>query len=583
MANRVIASPSESVLFSTLDASSQPATIPTLGRIITSVYQRLSDDADFTLYLVTTYEVYKNRDKKIQKLDIGPKCLNPAVPNKVLMTLGQTGAGKSTLINAIVNYIFDIKWESSHRVVLIPESKGQTQSQTQWITAYTFHHVQGSNITFNLTVIDTPGFGDTQGLEKDQSLIDQIREFFSTPAQYGIDHLDGIALTVKAHDSRLTHTQRYIFHSVMSVFGKDVGANIFIMATHADGGKPKVLEALKEENIPRDKTFIFNNSSLFTPPHDVNHLSKMFWDMGVESIKLFLTEFSKVESKSLTLTKEVLKVRKQLEVCIQGMQQKITEGMSKISCLGQEKNVLKEHKESIDANRDFNYTVVVPKYKHVDLAPGEFVTNCLTCNRTCHYPCTIIQDGEKYKCAAMKPQDDPAKAACDVCPGKCSWNKHVNNPKRYEPYEEIEVRTYDDLKKRYEVALEGKGSKKAIIKKISAEIRGLENEVLRFIQEAHSCIQNLDEIALKPNPLSQVEYIELLIQAEKDDPRPGWQDRVQQYEKAKMAAKLMNHIRGQTIEELLKESGFTNENLSDEYLSDDDTYTAKPDETCRMS
>ena len=261
------------------------------------------------LYKVTSHRVYRDGNKNIEKFEIGSKCLDPALPNKVLMILGQTGAGKSTLINAIVNYIFDIKWGDSFRFVLIPESKVQTQSQTQCITAYTFHHVQGSNITFNLTVIDTPGFGDTEGLEKDQKLVDLIREFFSTPAQYGIDHLDGITLSVKAHDSRLTHTQRYIFYSVMSIFGKDVGSNIFVMATHADGGTPKVFEALKEENIPIDKKFIFNNSALFTPHNDANDFSKMFWEMGVNSIKSFLTEFSKVESKSLTLTKEVLKER----------------------------------------------------------------------------------------------------------------------------------------------------------------------------------------------------------------------------------------------------------------------------------
>ena len=85
-----------------------------------------------------------------------------------------------------------------------------------------------------------------------------------------------------------------------------------------------------------------------------------------------------------------------------------------------------------------------------------------------------------------------------------------------------------------------------------------------FIQQAHSCIQNLDRIALKPNPLSQVQYIELLIEAEKSDPRPGWQDRVQQYERAKKAAEIMTHIKGKTMEAFLKESGFAEDDISDD-------------------
>ena len=565
-----------------LTTSVASSLIPTFGSVISRSYQRLNEDTGLMLYKVTTYGVFRNDIKKIEKVEIGPKCLDPSVPTKVLIIVGQTGAGKSTLINAIVNYIFDIKWEDSFRFVLIPESKCQTQSQTQWITAYTFHLVQGFKISFNLTIIDTPGFGDTQGIERDEKLVDQIQEFFSTPAQYGIDHLDGILFTVKAHDSRLTPTQRYIFHAVLSVFGKDVETNIFIMATHADGGTTKVFEALHEAGIPSDKKFIFNNSALFTSSHDANNFSKMFWEMGVQSIQLFLTEIQKVESKSLTLTNEVLNTRKQLEVCIQGLQQNITEGMSRISCLRQEKKLLQAHKESIDASKDFTYKVAVQKQKLVDLDPGVYVTNCLTCNRTCHFPCKINTDEDKHGCAAMMPKNDPVNAACTACPGKCSWQKHKNNPKRYDTYIEYEVRTYEDLKKRYHVALEGKGAKESIIKKITTEKRQIEKDVFSCIQQAHSCIENLDKIALKPNPLSQEQYIELLIEAEKSDPRPGWEDRVRQYERAKKAAKLLFHIKGQTIETFLKESGITVEDLSD----NDDIQTGQksklPQKSCMI-
>lgn len=561
-------------------ASPQPVLIPTLGSMLTRGYKRLNEDIEPMLYKVNCFSVFKNEAKKIKKVEIGSTCLDPSVPNKVLMILGQTGAGKSTLINAIVNYIFDVRWEDSFRFVLIEESKSQTQSQTQWITAYTFNLIQGSKVTFNLTIIDTPGFGDTQGIERDKKLVEQIQEFFSTPAQNGIDHLDGIALTVKAHDSRLTHTQRYIFHAVMSIFGKDIGTNIFVMATHADGGTPKVFEALQEAGIPSDKKFIFNNSALYTPSRDRNNFSIMFWEMGVRNIQSFLAEFQKVESKSLTLTKEVLKDRKQLEVCIQGLQQHITEGIAKISCLRQEKNFLKELKESLDASKNFTYEVVTEKFRLIDLDPGVYITNCLICNRTCHFPCSYNVDEDKHKCAAMKPQNDPVNAACTVCPEKCSWQKHVNNPKRYERYLVKETRTYEDLKKRYDVALEGKGAKETIVKKITVEKRQIETEVFSCIQQAHSCIENLDKIALKPNPLSQVQYIQILIEAERSDPRQGWEDRVLQYERAKKAAQLMSHIKGKTIQEYLKGNGFTEEDISD---GEEIPASKPPERTCKIS
>lgn len=81
------------------------------------------------------------------------------------MLVGATGAGKSTLIDGLVSYILGVTWEDDARFTIIdlkPEEKGrdQTQSQTEWITCYTFNWMPGCH----LNIIDTPGFGDTRGM-----------------------------------------------------------------------------------------------------------------------------------------------------------------------------------------------------------------------------------------------------------------------------------------------------------------------------------------------------------------------------------------------------------------------------------
>ena len=113
------------------------------------------------------------------------------VPHKVLMVVGATGAGKTTLINGMANYILGVKWEDQYRFKLISEKTDQTKSQTKCITAYTFYKDRGSPLPYTLTVIDTPGFGDTGGLERDKQ-IKQIKDFFSVRGDEGIDQLHGI-------------------------------------------------------------------------------------------------------------------------------------------------------------------------------------------------------------------------------------------------------------------------------------------------------------------------------------------------------------------------------------------------------
>ena len=82
------------------------------------------------------------------------------------MLVGATGAGKSTLINGMVNYILGVDWEDDFRFKLIADEGGTSQahSQTKTITAYTIPHQQGSPFEHTLTIVDTPGFGDTKGL-----------------------------------------------------------------------------------------------------------------------------------------------------------------------------------------------------------------------------------------------------------------------------------------------------------------------------------------------------------------------------------------------------------------------------------
>ena len=124
------------------------------------------------------------------------------------MVVGATGAGKTTLINGTVNYILGIKWEDKFRFKLVIEDSKVSQacSQTKEITAYIFHPMKGSAIPYTFTIIDTPGFGDTEGFKRNKEITDQIKEFFSIPPPNGIDHIDGIGFVTKASLARLTPT-----------------------------------------------------------------------------------------------------------------------------------------------------------------------------------------------------------------------------------------------------------------------------------------------------------------------------------------------------------------------------------------
>ena len=151
------------------------------------------------------------------------------------MVLGATGAGKSTLVNGMINYILGVTWEDRFRFKLVDEdtAKSQAHSQTSEVTVYKLNHRDGFQTDYSLTIVDTPGFGDTRGIERDKMITSQLQNLFSDPL--GVSEIDAICFVVQASLARLTPTQKYVFDSVLSIFGKDVAENIRIMVTFADG------------------------------------------------------------------------------------------------------------------------------------------------------------------------------------------------------------------------------------------------------------------------------------------------------------------------------------------------------------
>jgi HrpA-like RNA helicase len=451
---------------------------------------------------------------------------------RVLMLVGATGTGKTTLISGIANYIYGTKWEDDFRLKVVHNEDRRLQAYcpTKHISAYTFPELKDSPLPYTLTVIDTPGFGE---LRHDRQLLEQINAFFSVPPPGGIARLHGIGFVVKASDSRLTPQ----FTSILSIFGRDIKDNIFIMITFCDAEKPIILSALKEAHIPfTGKGFKFNNSALFTNKESSNRdhdddddddhdddddFNSSFFKMGMKSFKQFFKQFEKAEPKSLQQTKEVLEERKRLEILIKGLRDRIEYGIGKLTELREERKALCQHEADVKANQNFTYTVIVTQY--VKRNTKKRALNCVVCNLTCHDNCVYKRD--KYNCKVFGKDGQ-----CNVCPGKCHHRMHVNQSFYYEPELREEERTYEALKTRYDDATSKRSQSELVWSGLDNELTRVKEEVMATIKQAHKTLQRLEEIALNPDPLSETDYIKLCIKAEKRETKPGWEERVQYYE-----------------------------------------------------
>ena len=505
--------------------------------------KRIPSKTPLTLLEIPKCEITKDSGNKLSSVCVGREAtkLKTATLGKVLMVVGATGSGKTTLINAMVNYLFGVDLEDDFRFKLIVEeaAKDQTKSVTKWITAYTIPAQEGSPVPYTLTIIDTPGFGDTEGVEQDKRIAHQVKELFSKKGPGAIDQLHGIGFVAQASLVRLTHTQRYTFNSILAIFGKDIEKNVFMMITFAEGQTPKVLDAVKAANIPHETYFKFNNSALYSDDK-TSDFDRMFWEMGTKSLKAFFTHLAKMTPTSILLTKAVLEEREQLEVILQGLRDKINWGLSTCENLRETKEKVKQHEADIKRNAKFQIKSTIEKPHKIKINQGEYTTNCLQCNYTCHFPCIIPNTDEKKWCGAMYGTEH-----CKICTGKCHWTKHVNDQYRIQWITEEIVQTFDDLKQKYHNAKSGKSHYESVVAGLEQELFQKGEELRSNLEEARQCIERLDKIALRPNPLSEVEYINLQIESEKEQKNEGFMKRISILEKLRNQAELVLKLRAQ--------------------------------------
>ena len=260
------------------------------------------EDGKPAVYILPLSVEYEDSRSQLRKfvINLGEKGMQlqgkfKTVPEKVIMVVGSVGSGKTAMVNAMINHVVGVQWKDDFRLKMIHELSSnqgaetignQAHSRTQFVSCYTLPYMEGFKIPYNLTIVDTPGFGDTRGIKHDKVITEQIRRFFNAKWSEGIDHVDAICfMDQRTGNPSVTATQQYVLGRILAMFGKNM-KNVFVLSIFADGQEPRALSAMLEAGILEDKGkfFKFNNSALFfanSGENDEDNFDRMFWRMGI--------------------------------------------------------------------------------------------------------------------------------------------------------------------------------------------------------------------------------------------------------------------------------------------------------------
>ena len=505
----------------------------------------------------------KDHKHAIAKYCIGdPQDLSIEYPERVLMIVGATGSGKSTLIDGIANYIMGVKLEDNFRYKLIVEeiNQGQACNQTQAIIVYSFPAFDESPLPYKLTVVDTPGFGDTRGLERDEQITAQIKHFFSLSSSEGIDHVDGIGFVI--HGQSLT--PKYIVDTILSVFSKDIASNIFMITTFAHVAYPPAMVSIKTHircanppipiNIDELQLFKFNNSFLFTRSSLHDGFDNTYWEMGYKSFHDLFSHLGQAIPQTLKLTKSVLDEQKTLQTLVQSVLRHTCKGANSLKELLGAIEAWKDNDAKLRANENFTYEVKVPDKQ---LEEGVYVVNCRRCIRTC-LPSWTTSHGDVQFCPVMD-----SSGFCTVCPGQCHYIDHVKKNKIKFVYEEIETRTDHELEEKYRNAKQDKADVERLILEIQQKVTNTYERVCICFNQVQYCLERLEKRALRPNPLTDLDYLDILVDGEKQEKSLGWEKRIIYYEKARKSAEIIHFAKNGKLPQHMNLEAIMNDLLKD--------------------
>ena len=161
------------------------------------------------------------------------------------MVVGQAGSGKTTLLNAFLIYILGVKFEDDYRFKLIREDLGKSMDESHSRDVIIYNIKSFNKNILPIRVIDTPGFGDFGGLEKDKLISDKIAEKFKTE----VSHINAICFVAQSTNAKLTINQKYIFNSIMNLFSEDIKENFIAMLTFCNiiDENPVILVPLRKK------------------------------------------------------------------------------------------------------------------------------------------------------------------------------------------------------------------------------------------------------------------------------------------------------------------------------------------------
>ncbi|EGC33226.1 hypothetical protein DICPUDRAFT_154762 [Dictyostelium purpureum] len=372
-----------------------------------------------------------------------------------ILVIGETGSGKSTLINTITNYFLGGKIPDNIKVAIKTkffdatenfksnenDSHDRTKSQTDSCNTYSF---KKDSKTF--VFIDTPGLSDTRGVEQDDINIGKIID-----SAENCLNLSAVLIVINGSVPRMTINLQNVITRLRGSIPDSLLNNIFLVFTNCYKFERNfVIESLEIE-VNTDNIFHMNNNAFSSDKRlwdedSIDALKKEFERSFITTERLLET-VSKLSSVSTKHFGEMKKHRMIIKSTLHKAKVDIGNLQMLQDSLASYQAQLKKANNDVESFKNYTKKTTVATYELKDAHYHS--TICSTCNHVCHDNCRLSEistmgDNAFLGCYAMSGCNN-----CGICPSKCSYTVHYHDKKTMVSVEKTVEEELKDLKDKF--------------------------------------------------------------------------------------------------------------------------------------
>ena len=424
-----------------------------------------------------------------------------------LLLIGETGSGKTSFLNLLCNFNEVLQYGfdqaiSQKRLRRFNDHQKEDlealemQSKTGQTSHYTIE-IDG----FKLGIIDTPGFGDTRGIDHDKKNVKNIVDKVNA-----VTYIHCICLVMNGRQSRLTSQLKYVVSEISAILPKSCVYNMIVVLTNVPDNNYtsfclEELEPYLGAEVKKLQVVYIENPFCLLEKMSKNNdikvacLKDAFQTAAtsLEAMLEILTTFEMIYTKefyNLHVMKE--SIERQTVDLFLAIENKVNTE-KKIATVADE---IKKAKEAKELSQNFNCQII--HWNTVDTPSHNTV--CLTCNSNCHVPCYLpkAMDSELLKgCASMNRET----YTCKVCDHSYIVHKHLDFI-----YERHQKTVLDEQKKatfdNAEKSIQDLGLQLQAM--INNTLKDAEGKIEQHTKDLYNKIKHFEEMASTPN------YIRLL-------------------------------------------------------------------------